>query len=125
MGDQKNFFEESKDAIKRYLQDRLLLLKLQLTEKIAKLISVMFACLMIAVLIFFIILFLSIMAGFYFASLTGSNFWGFGIVAAFYLILLIIIIIILRKRVLQKSIINMIIAVMFEKTKEEHEHESE
>jgi len=124
MGDQKKFFEESKDAIKRYLQDKLLLLKLQLTEKIAKLISVMFACLMIAVLIFFIILFLSIMAGFYFASLTGSNFWGFGIVAAFYLILLIIIII-LRKRVLQKSIINMIIAVMFEKTKEEHEHESE
>jgi len=124
MGDQKNFFEESKDAIKRYLQDRLLLLKLQLTEKIAKFISVMFTCLMIAVLIFFIILFLSIMAGFYFASLTGSNFWGFGIVAAFYLILLIIIII-LRKRVLQKSIINMIIAVMFEKTKEEHEHESE
>jgi len=124
MGDQKKFFEESKDAIKRYLQDRLLLLKLQLTEKIAKLISVMFACLMIAVLIFFIILFLSIMAGFYFASLTGSNFWGFGIVAAFYLILLIIIII-LRKKVLQKSIINMIIAVMFEKTKEEHEHESE
>jgi len=124
MGDQKKFFEESTDAIKRYLQDRLLLLKLQLTEKIAKLISVMFACLMIAVLIFFIILFLSIMAGFYFASLTGSNFWGFGIVAAFYLILLIIIII-LRKRVLQKSIINMIIAVMFEKTKEEHEHESE
>jgi len=124
MGDQKKFFEESKDAIKRYLQDKLLLLKLQLTEKIAKLISVMFTCLMIAVLIFFIILFLSIMAGFYFASLTGSNFWGFGIVAAFYLILLIIIII-LRKRVLQKSIINMIIAVMFEKTKEEHEHESE
>jgi hypothetical protein len=124
MGDEKNFFEESKDAIKRYLQDKLLLLKLQLTEKIAKLISVMFACLMIAVLIFFIILFLSIMAGFYFASLTGSNFWGFGIVAAFYLILLIIIII-LRKKVLQKSIINMIIAVMFEKTKEEHEHESE
>jgi len=124
MSDQKNFFEESKDAIKRYLQDKLLLLKLQLTEKIAKLISVMFACLMIAVLIFFIILFLSIMAGFYFASLTGSNFWGFGIVAAFYLILLIIIII-LRKKVLQKSIINMIIAVMFEKTKEEHEHESE
>ena len=124
MGDQKNFFEESKDAIKRYLQDKLLLLKLQLTEKIAKFISVMFTCLMIAVLIFFIILFLSIMAGFYFASLTGSNFWGFGIVAAFYLILLIIIII-LRKRVLQKSIINMIIAVMFEKTKEEHEHESE
>ena len=120
----RNFFEESKLAIQKYLHDRLLLLKLQLTERIAKLISVMFACLMITVLIFFIILFLSIMAGFYFASLTGNNFWGFGIVAAFYLILLIIIII-LRKKVLQKSIINMVIAVMFEKTKEEHEHESE
>jgi len=124
MSDQKDFFEESKDAIRKYLQDRLLLLKLQLTEKIAKLTAVMFTSLLIAVLSFFIILFLSMMAGYYFASLTGSTYIGFGIVAAFYVVLLVIIII-LRKKVLQKNIINMIIEVMFEKTKEEHEHESE
>jgi ABC-type glycerol-3-phosphate transport system permease component len=120
MSDQ-NFFEESKQALKKYLQDRLLLIKLQLTEKISKLVAVMFTSLLIVVIGFFIVLFLSMMAGFYFASLTGSNYIGFAIVAGFYVILLIVIIA-LRKRVLQKNIINMIIEVMFEKTKEEHEH---
>lgn len=124
MDDQKNFFAEFKLAIEKYFNDRILLIKLQLTEKIAKLVAVMFTSLLIAVLSFFIILFLSMMAGYYFASLTGSTYIGFGIVAAFYIILLIVIIL-LRKRVLQKNIINMIIEVMFEKTKEEHEHESE
>jgi len=37
------------------------------------------------------------MAGYYFASLTGSMYEGFGIVAALYLILLIIIIAIRKK----------------------------
>jgi ABC-type glycerol-3-phosphate transport system permease component len=120
MEEQKNFFAESKEAVEKYLQDRLLLLQLQTTEKISKLIAAMFASLLIAILGFFILLFLSIMAGYYFASLTGSNFLGFGIVAAFYLILLGVIVAI-RKNVIQKNIINMVIEVMFEKTKEEEE----
>ena len=120
MEEQKSFFAESKEAVEQYLEDRILLIKLQTTEKISKLIAAMFTSLLIAILGFFILLFLSIMAGYYFASLTGSNFLGFGIVAAFYLILLGVIIAI-RKNVIQKNIINMVIEVMFEKTKEEEE----
>ena len=124
MSDQKSFFEETKQAIKKYLDDRLLLIKLQLTEKISKLVALMFTSLIIVVISFFIMLFLSLMAGYYFASLTGSNYIGFGIVAAFYIVLLVILIL-LRKKVLQKNIVNMIIEVMFEKSKDEHEHEQE
>jgi|SRR5690348_12152629 len=124
MSDQKSFFEETKHAIKKYLDDRLLLIKLQLTEKISKLVALMFTSLIIVVISFFIMLFLSLMAGYYFASLTGSNYIGFGIVAAFYIVLLVILIL-LRKKVLQKNIVNMIIEVMFEKSKDEHEHEQE
>ena len=120
MEEHKSFFTESKEAVEQYLQDRLLLIKLQTTEKISKLIAAMFTSLLIAILGFFILLFLSIMVGYYFASLTGSNFLGFGIVAAFYLILLGVIIAI-RKNVIQKNIINMVIEVMFEKTKEAEE----
>jgi hypothetical protein len=122
MDEQKNFFADSKQAIEKYLHNRLLLIKLQLTEKVSKLAAVIFTGLILAALSFFILLFVSIMAGYYFADLTGSNYSGFGIVAAFYLILLIIIIL-LRKKVLQKNIINMMIGIMFEKTKDETENE--
>src|SRR5215831_11455100 len=123
MNEQNSFFAESREVLEKYIQDRLLLLKLQLTEKISKLVAAMFTSLLIAVLGFFILLFLSIMAGYLFASLTGSTFLGFGIVAAFYLILLIVIIAI-RKNVIHKNIINMVIEVMFEKTKDEQENEN-
>jgi hypothetical protein len=124
MNDQNSFFTESKDALEKYLQNRLLLVQLQVTEKVSKLMAAMFTGLLIAVLSFFILLFLSIMAGYYFAALTGSTFLGFGVVAAFYLILLIVIIAI-RKNVIQKNIINMVIEVMFEKTKDESENENQ
>jgi ABC-type glycerol-3-phosphate transport system permease component len=122
MAEQNSFFEESRQALEKYIHDRLLLIKLQLSEKISKLVAGLFTGLLIAVLGFLILLFLSIMAGYAFASLTGSNFLGFGIVAAFYLILLIVMIAI-RKTVIQKHIMNMVIGIMFEKTKEKDENE--
>ena len=124
MNEQKNFFAESKQAIEQYLHDRLLLIKLQLTEKISKLVALMFTGMLIAMLSFLIILFLSIMAGYYFAYLTSNMYLGFAIVAAFYLILLIIIIL-LRKKVIEKGIINIIINIMFEKHHDENESEQE
>jgi ABC-type glycerol-3-phosphate transport system permease component len=122
MAEQNSFFEESRQALEKYIHDRLLLIKPQLSEKISKLVAGLFTGLLIAVLGFLILLFLSIMAGYAFASLTGSNFLGFGIVAAFYLILLIVMIAI-RKTVIQKHIMNMVIGIMFEKTKEKDENE--
>lgn len=119
--DAQEFFADTKAAVEKYVQYKLLLLKLQAAEKIAKLSAAMFVGLIIAVISFFIILFVSIMAGWYFADLFGSNYWGFGIITAFY-ILVLLLIIIFRKKVLEKTVTNTVINIFFEKSSEEHDN---
>src|SRR3954453_4462667 len=100
---EQNFFTDSKQAIEKYIQSRMLLIKLQGVEKISKLSAAMFSGLLISILSFFVILFLSIMAAWYFGELLGSPFKGFGIICAFY-ILALVLVLVFRKRVLQKTI---------------------
>ena len=114
-----DFFTESKKELEQYVQDRILLLKLQASEKTARLVALLFSMLIIALLVFFILLFLSTMTGYYFAGITGSLYAGFGIVAAFYLCILILLII-TRKR-FDKKIINAVIRIFFDKTDEDDE----
>ena len=120
MDEQKNYFEELRTKLESYIQNRILLIKLQVVEKISRLAAGMFAGLMIMILSFFVLLFISIMAAYYLAGLAGSNFIGFGIVAGFY-VLLLVLIIVFRKNVIEKRIINMIIEVFFDKNEDKHE----
>ena len=110
-----DYFVESKHKIKEYIQDRLLLLKLETVEKTSKLVAMMFVGLFIAILSLFIVLFLSLMAGYYFAALTNSLYIGFGIVCGFY-ILLLAFIIIGGKKLLQNFITNIMIETIFDQT---------
>ena len=121
MESQQDFFAESKTAIEDYVHNRLFLIKLQAVEKISKLSAAMFAGLLIAVLSFFIILFLSIMAAWYFGELLGSVYIGFGIISAFYVIVLVLILV-FRKKVLEKTITNSVINIFFEKTDHDDTH---
>lgn len=109
----KDFFKESKAELEQYVQDRIWLLKLQIGEKSARMVAVLFTLLMIGLLAFFVLLFLSIMAGYYFSALTGSFFTGFGMVAAFYLILLITLI--LFREWIRKKVMDKVIAIFFAK----------
>jgi len=115
MEKEADYFVESKHRIKEYIQDRLLLLKLEMVEKSSKLAAGMFIGLLIAMLSLFIILFLSLMAGYYFAALTNSLYIGFGIVCGFY-ILLLVFIIIGGKKILQNFITNKMIETIFDQT---------
>lgn len=117
MEKEEQFFTASKKQVQQYVQDRLLLMKLQAVEKTSQLAGKLFSALIIGVLAFFILLFLSIMAGYLFADLTGSLYIGFGIVAAVYIILLIVILT-LRKTLIEKKVINEIIDTVFDKTAE-------
>ena len=117
--EEPSFFEESRQHIEGYIQDRLLLLKLQTAEKTARLAGVLFTGIVLALLGFFVLLFLSIMSGYFFASLTGSLYLGFGIVAFFYL-LLFTIIVIFRKVLVEKWVADTIVKIFFEKEKEEN-----
>jgi len=120
MEKETDYFIESKAKIKEYVQDRLLLLKLEMIEKTSKLVSAMFIGLLITVLSFFIILFLSFMAGYYFASVTNSLYLGFGIVCGFYLLLLAFIIL-TGKKLLHTYITNAVIRTIFDHTADNDE----
>ena len=118
MESEEKFFSESKKKIEQYVQDRLLLLKLQTVEKGSQLVAKLFSALIIALLAFFILLFLSIMAGYFFAHLTGSLYIGFAIVASVYIILLLVVLK-LRKRIIERKVTDEIIETIFDKTNEE------
>jgi ABC-type sugar transport system permease subunit len=120
MDPQPDFFSDSKAAVENYVQYKLHLVKLQAVEKISKLSAAMFAGIVIVVLSFFIVLFLSIMAAWYFGHLLGSPFKGFGIISAFYFLVLVLILI-FRKKVLERTITNSVINIIFEKPHEEHD----
>lgn len=115
MEKEADFFTESKQKIQDYVQDRLLLLKLEMVEKTSKLVAVMFISLLIAVLSLFILLFLSFMAGYYFATVTGSLYLGFGIVCGFY-VLLLAFILLAGKKLLHTYITNKVIETIFDQT---------
>jgi len=124
MAAKDGFFGESKQKITEYIQDRLLLLKLDTVERGANLIATMFTILMIALFSFFVLLFLSVMAAYLFGELLHHIFWGFGIVAAFYIILLSVIII-YRNKFIHRQLMNIIISIVFEQTSEEKQREKQ
>ena len=117
--EETSFFEESRQHLEGYIQDRLLLLKLQTAEKTARLAGVLFTGIVLALLSFFVLLFLSIMGGYFFASLTGSLYWGFGIIAFFYLLLLTLVVK-FRRVLIEKLVADTIVKIFFEREKEEN-----
>ena len=124
MEKQENFFAESKAKLEEYLQDRLLLFKLQMVQKTSKLIAMGFIGLMVTIISLFILIFLSIMGGFYFGKLLNSMYWGFGVVTGFY-ILLLVVLIVFGKKLVHVYITNTIIEIFFDQTAEnEEEHEN-
>ena len=117
---QPTFFTESRQKLEQYIQDRVLLLKLQMVEKVSQLTALLFTGLTLALLTFFILLFLSIMAGYFFAGITGSLYIGFGIVSAVY-IGLFVLIIKLRKNVIEKYIVDAVIKIIMDKTDDDND----
>jgi hypothetical protein len=108
----KSLFDEAKETIEQTIGDRLLLVKMETAEKVA-IISGKLAILMAGgVLLFFMMFFLSIMAGYYFSQLYESLFAGFAIVAGFYLVLAILVFTVGRKYIVPK-IESSIIATIF------------
>ena len=111
----QGYFEKTETMLRQYIGDRMLLFKLRATEQSARLTAIIIVGVVLLFLGFFMLLFISIMAGYYFAELTGSLFYGFGIVTAFYLVLLVIVLL-LRKKHLQPYITNMVIRNAFDKS---------
>ena len=116
MSEQPSFFKEIKQLIIDYIEGRIQLYKISAFEKIAKITAVIFSSLIIAMLGFFLLFFLSISGGFYFADLLHSNTLGFLIIFGIYLILFVIIIL-FRKKLLEKYIVDKVVEKLCEEKK--------
>jgi hypothetical protein len=83
------YFSSLKQSAGQYINNRIDLVKLEATEKVSKIVGILVSGLILGLLAFFVLLFVSIMAGYYFAHLLGGLFAGFSIVAGFYLLLFV------------------------------------
>ncbi len=110
-----NYFERTEKLVRQYIDDRALLLKLTATEKVARLASAMVIFMVISLVGFLLLLFVSVLAGYMLALWTNSYPIGFGIVTLFYLIVLVLVLS-LRKKYLDPLITNTVVRIFFDKT---------
>lgn len=108
-----DFFAELKEELKSYVKLRMELFRISLYEKIARVTAQVFIGMMMVSLFLFVLVFASMMAGFYFSQLTGSSVIGFGIISAFYLLLLLIVVT-FRKQLFEKRLMDKMIEILFE-----------
>lgn len=113
---QEDFFKESKEELRQYLQNRIWLLKLQAGEKTAQVTALVVTLLVIGLFAFFVLLFLSIMAGYYFSERLQSQYLGFGMVAGFYTLLLLLLLL-ARKKIMAR-LADIVIVRLFEKNED-------
>jgi hypothetical protein len=113
--DKQGFFKDTQQLAEEYIRERLLLLKLEAAEKSARLASVVFAGILIGVLATIVLLCISALACYLLQELTGSWYYGIGIVAAFY-ILLLVLLIVFRKSLFYKYVSDRVVRIFFEKT---------
>ena len=114
MPEEQDFFKDTKQKLQQYIQQRILLLRLEATEKVSRIASTIITSVLIIVVGLFLLVFASITAGLWLASITGSYIAGFGIVALFYLVVFLFIIIFLKK-MLQNLFINKLIRLFHKK----------
>lgn len=120
MSEQPSYFEELKQLVSDYVDARIELLKINVYEKIAKVIAILFSSIVIVLLFFFLVLFLSISGGFYFGTLLNNNAMGFLLVFGIYLLILVLVMA-FRKNLLEKYIIDKVINTLFEKEEPNNE----
>ncbi|MBD2723641.1 MULTISPECIES: phage holin family protein [Hymenobacter] len=76
-----------------YLDTRIDLVRLEIQQKVSTALVGTIHGVMLAVLGIFFLIFLSVFAGLALNSALDSEFWGFGIVAGFYLVLLVLVLV--------------------------------
>jgi len=109
----EGYFDETYELIKKYTDNRLLLLKIQTAKKTAIITSKIIFIFITSIILFFVMMFLGFMLVYYFAEKMNSTIYGFGTVTAIYLGLFILFIIV-YKSYFGNKVMNMIARVFFE-----------
>jgi len=114
MNHEANYFQDTEEKLKQYIQHRILLFRLQATDKASTVAATLITVSVIMVITLFLLIFASLTAGYWLANITGSLTAGFGIVALFYLVILLLGIFFLRKS-MRNFLINKFIDLLNKK----------
>ena len=101
-----------KKDVLEYIEVKLDLVRLHTAENLSRIFCNVATIAVIGYLLFFIILFISIAAGYFIGSLLDSNELGFLCVAGFYSLLLILFLA-FRKKIVDRPVIKAIIRLFF------------
>ncbi len=102
------FFVQMKELLQEYVEDRLLLVRLQLTEKAAKVSSAVFISVAVGFVGLVLFMIISFIAGYYLSVLVNSYPGGFAILGGIYL-LLIILLLVLHKKYTAKIVADSVV----------------
>jgi uncharacterized membrane protein YdjX (TVP38/TMEM64 family) len=119
MESDSSFFTQYKERIEQYVQNRLRLIQLQITQKVAEVSSSITWWLLTAMVVFFLMISLSIMLGYYFAQLTGSVPLGFACLSGIYLVMLLLLF--AFRKSIRKKVKDSVIQSMLDTKPETHE----
>lgn len=111
--EKEGFFVETKEMIEEYVEDRLLLLRMQTMEKAAKASSFIFIALAVSFICLILIMIISFIIGYSLSQAVGSYQAGFGILAGIY-ILLIFLLLYFNKKFIAKKIADSVVKFSFE-----------
>jgi hypothetical protein len=114
--------EDLAGHIKDYINNRVDSVKLNVAEKTSKLGANLIAFVIVSVFALFFVVFASIALAYVFSALTGKLYWGFLMVAGFYL-LAGVIIWSARERLLRLPVMNALLQQLFTEEKEEDEED--
>lgn len=84
----QKFFEASKKLLQRYVETRLRLIKLDISQRLARALSLFFVLIIAFLLLFFVIMFLGMVLAYAIADASGSYTLGFSVSALLFLALL-------------------------------------
>ena len=84
-----------------YIDTRIDIIRLEIQEKLKAVFVNLIHVVLLGIIAFMCVIFVSIFLGLLLNELLDSSFWGFGIVALFYIILLVVLIVGLDKKVFE------------------------
>lgn len=103
--------------IENYISSRILLLKVEGTEKLSKALAVLFRRIVLLMFVGSFVFFLSIAFALWIGEIYNSNLTGFLVLAAVHLLLLLLLYV-LRKPLLERTVKNEIVRSIFEEIDE-------
>jgi hypothetical protein len=107
-------FNKIRKDIFEYLEVRLNQISLHTAENLSRILTNTANIVIIGYLLFFILLFISMAAGYFFSEVFGSNQLGFLSIAGFY-ILILIVFLIFRRKIVERPIIQTMVKLFFTK----------